>query len=113
GVDITRMTRELSPKNPFGLNVMRITVDGEPIDDPDRSSADVQRCTDVALDRTNIQLQFDNLQSRRRLAVAAPPTPISVQEATEQPEMLDEFAEYDPMDANEAVARWEELQLAR
>ena len=50
GVDITRITRELQPKSPYELNVMRITVDGEPIDDPSRSSSDVQRCTDVALD---------------------------------------------------------------
>ena len=48
GVDVTRMTRELEPQNPLGLNLMRITVDGEPIDDPQRSSSDIQRCTDVA-----------------------------------------------------------------
>ena len=30
GVDITRMTREVNPENPLGLNLMRITVDGEP-----------------------------------------------------------------------------------
>ena len=107
GVDITRMTRELSPKNPFGLNIMRITVDGEPIDDPDRSSADVQRCTDVALDRADIQLQFDNLQSRRRLSVAAAPTTIVV-----HPAMSDEFVEHDPIEeppAPEAPA--DELEM--
>ena len=80
GVDITKLTRELSPKNPFGLNLMRITVDGEPIDDPDRSSADIQRCTDVALERADIQFQFDNLQSSRRLSVAASPTTIVLAE---------------------------------
>ena len=78
GVDITRLTRELSPKNPFGLNLMRITVDGEPIDDPNRSSADIQRCTDVALDRADIQFQFDNLQSSPRLSVAASPTTVTL-----------------------------------
>ena len=62
GVDITRLTRELSTKNAFGLNLMHISVDGKPIDDPDRSSSDVQRCTDVALDKADIQFQFDNLQ---------------------------------------------------
>jgi hypothetical protein len=30
GVDITRVTRELKPENPLSLNLMRITVDGEP-----------------------------------------------------------------------------------
>lgn len=73
GVDITRLTRELKPKNPFGLNLMHITVDGKPLDDPNRSSADVQRCTDVALEKAHVQFQFDNLKSRPRLGVAAAP----------------------------------------
>lgn len=80
GVDITRMTRELKPKNPFGLNLMRITVDGEPIDDPGRSSADIQRCTDVALERADIEFQFDNLQSTPRLSVSAWPTTVPMAE---------------------------------
>ncbi|HZD53982.1 MAG TPA: OmpA family protein, partial [Woeseiaceae bacterium] len=73
GVEITRMSRELSPKNPFGLNVMRITVDGKPIDDPQRSSSDIQRCTDVALDEADIRFGFDNLRSAPRLSVTAAP----------------------------------------
>ena len=68
GVDITPLTRELEPKNVFGLNLMRITVDGEPLDDPGRSSADIQRCTDVALQQADIQFGFDNLEADRRLA---------------------------------------------
>jgi flagellar motor protein MotB len=78
GVDITTVTRELSPKNPFALNLMRITVDGEPIDDLGRSSADIQRCTDVALDHADIQFQFDNLQSSPRLSVTAWPTTVAL-----------------------------------
>jgi flagellar motor protein MotB len=78
GVDITRITRELRPKSPYELNPMRITVDGEPIDDPGRSSSDVQRCTDVALDDTRIQFRFDNLESRPRLGVAAHPVAVAV-----------------------------------
>jgi flagellar motor protein MotB len=78
GVDITRLTRELRPKSPYELNVMHITVDGKPIDDPDRSSSDVQRCTDVALDNASIQFRFDNLESRPRLAVAAHPVAVAV-----------------------------------
>jgi len=80
GVDIERMTRELSPKNPFALNLMRITVDGEPIDDPNRSSADIQRCTDVALNKADIAFQFDNLQSSPRLSVSAWPTTVALTE---------------------------------
>ncbi len=78
GVDITRMTREIGPQSPFDLNVMRITVDGQPIDDPGRSSSDIQRCTDVALDQARIQFRFDNLESKPRLAVAAHPVAVSM-----------------------------------
>ena len=78
GVDITRMTRELSPQNPLGLNLMRITVDGKPIDDPNRSSSDIQRCTDVALESAEIQFGFDNLRSSPRLSVTAQPSRIDV-----------------------------------
>ena len=78
GVDITRLTRELSPENPLGLNLMRITVDGEPIDDPKRSSSDIQRCTDVAMAKADIKFGFDNLQSAPRLSVTAQPSRIAV-----------------------------------
>jgi len=80
GVDITRQTQDLQPKSPYELNVMHITVDGKPIDDLDRSSSDVQRCTDVALDNANIQFRMDNLESRRRLGVAAEPVAVVVKE---------------------------------
>jgi flagellar motor protein MotB len=78
GVDVTKLTRELSPKSPYELNLMRITVDGEPIDDPARSSADIQRCTDVAFDKANIEFRFDNLESRPRLSVAATPATVEL-----------------------------------
>ncbi|MDJ0751700.1 MAG: OmpA family protein [Woeseiaceae bacterium] len=78
GVDITRITRELSPKNPLGLNLMRITVDGKPVDDPNRSSADIQRCTDVAMADVDIQFGFDNLRSAPRLSVSAQPSRVTV-----------------------------------
>ncbi len=73
GIEITPITRELRPKDPLALNLMRITVNGEPIDDPGRSSADIQRCTDVALERTDIDFRFDDLESDRRLSVTATP----------------------------------------
>jgi flagellar motor protein MotB len=73
GVDITRINREIPAQSPYDLNVMRITVDGKPIDDPGRSSSDIQRCTDVALDQAKIRFRFDDLESRPRLAVAAHP----------------------------------------
>ncbi|MGB5624601.1 MAG: OmpA family protein [Woeseiaceae bacterium] len=78
GVDITRVTRELSPQNPLGLNLMRITVNGVPIDDPKRSSSDIQRCTDVAFEEADIRFGFDNLRSAPRLSIAAKPSRVSV-----------------------------------
>jgi flagellar motor protein MotB len=85
GVDIKRITRELRPKSPYELNVMRITVDGEPIDDPGRSYSDIQRCTDVALDNASIRFRFDNLESRPRLAVAAHPVVVTVSDSVYGP----------------------------
>ena len=83
GVDITRITRELTPKSPYELNVMRITVDGKPIDDPGRDTSDIQRCTDVALDNAKILFRFDNLESRPRLDVAAAPPAVTVSQPGE------------------------------
>ena len=73
GIETTPIVRELRPKNPLALNLMRITVDGKPIDDPGRTSADIQRCTDVALEQANMQFGFDTLESQRRLGVTADP----------------------------------------
>jgi len=80
GVEITRLSQEIAPKSPYELNVMHITVDGKPIDDPARSSSDVQRCTDVALDDAGMKFHFDNLESRPRLSVAAFPVSVAVSE---------------------------------
>jgi flagellar motor protein MotB len=74
GLDIARLTREVDTRNPYSLNLMRITVDGRPIDDPNKGVPDVQRCTDVALDRASIQFRFDNLDFKPRLNVSAWPT---------------------------------------
>ena len=73
GVEVTPLTRELQAKEPLALNLMRITVDGKPIDDPGRSVADIQRCTDVALDDAQIQFRFDDLKAVPRLSVTAAP----------------------------------------
>jgi flagellar motor protein MotB len=81
GVDVTRITRELKPESPLGLNLMHITVDGVPVDDPGRSHADIQRCTDVALERTDIRFTFDDLESSPRLSVTSEPASIRVRES--------------------------------
>jgi flagellar motor protein MotB len=73
GVDIMPLRRELHAENAFALNMMRITVNGDPVDDPGRSSADLQRCTDVALEDADVQFAFNNLSVERRLSVDAYP----------------------------------------
>jgi flagellar motor protein MotB len=95
-LEITRITREVSLADPFALNLMRITVDGEPIDDPNKSTQDVQRCTDVAFDGANIQFTYDNLSIKPRLNVSAWPSAIRYQDdiETEFPDNLVQFRTY-------------------
>jgi len=80
GMDITRLTREVVVANPFSLNLMRITVDGQPIDDPGKNIADMERCVDVELEKADIQFKFDNLQMKPRLNVTAWPNTIRFQD---------------------------------
>jgi flagellar motor protein MotB len=81
GVEITPVTREVQPADPFGLNLMRITVDGKPVDDPGKSIPDVQRCTDVALDDARIRFKYDSLKTDPRLNVTAWPRTIGYRDA--------------------------------
>ncbi len=96
GVDIQRLTREVDIANPYALNLMRITVDGKPVDDPGKSSPDTQRCTDVALENADIQFKFDNLEIKPRLNVTAWPNSVRYQDnpVTELPEGLVQFRSY-------------------
>ncbi|HEY2927942.1 hypothetical protein, partial [Piscinibacter sp.] len=80
GLDVTRFTRDVEVANPYALNLMRITVDGEPLDDPGKSIPDVQRCTDVALEKASIQFKYDNLDVKPRLNVTAWPQSIRYQD---------------------------------
>jgi flagellar motor protein MotB len=80
GVEITPITREVEPANPYALNLMRITVDGAPLDDPGKCSSDVQRCTDVALENARIRFKHDNLKQDPRLNVTAWPRTIRFQD---------------------------------
>jgi len=85
GVEITPLTREVQPANPFGLNLMRITVDGKPVDDPGKSAADLQRCIDVSLEKAQIQFKHDSLKLEPRLNVTAWPTTIRYQDLPDTP----------------------------
>jgi flagellar motor protein MotB len=80
GVEVTPLTREVHPVDPFALNLMRITVDGKPVDDPAKCSSDVQRCTDVALEKASIQFKYDSLKLKPRLNVTAWPRTIRYQD---------------------------------
>jgi len=80
GVEITPLTREVRPADPFALNLMRITVDGKPLDDPGKCSSDVQRCTDVALENARIMFKHDSLKLEPRLNVTAWPRVIRYQD---------------------------------
>ena len=75
-LEIERIEREALAHNPYALNLMRITVDGSPEYDPYKNSADLQRCTDVALENANIQFRFDNKKMSPRLNVSAWPNTI-------------------------------------
>jgi len=80
GLDITRLNREVKVSDPYSLNLMRITVDGKPLDDPGKSISDVARCTDVALEKADIQFKLDNLNLKPRLNITAWPNAIRYQD---------------------------------
>jgi flagellar motor protein MotB len=82
-LEIERINREAEKHNPYALNLMRITVDGEPLYDPYKHTEDVQRCTDVALDAADIQFTFNNLQKKPRLNITAWPNTIRSQDIPE------------------------------
>ncbi len=96
GVEVTRLTREVETHNPFALNLMRITVDGSPMDDPGKSIPDVQRCTDVELDKTQVRFKYNTLKLEPRLNVTAWPRSIRYRdvEETDFEENLVEFKLY-------------------
>ncbi len=80
GLNIERIDREAKTHNPYALNLMRITVDGEPEYDPFKHTEDLQRCTDVALEKADIQLRFDNLTLHKRLNITAWPNRVRYQD---------------------------------
>jgi flagellar motor protein MotB len=79
-LDIERIDRETIAQTPYALNMMRISVDGKPIDDPYKNIEDLQRCTDVALDQAKIEFKFDNLTLKPRLNITAWPNTIRYQD---------------------------------
>jgi flagellar motor protein MotB len=92
GVDVTPLTREVTTADPFALNLMRITVDGKPVDDPGKCSSDIQRCTDVALEEARIRFKHDTLQLTPRLNVTAWPRAVRYQDLADTPVAENEVA---------------------
>ena len=74
---VVKVTRSTEPVNPYGLAPLRITVDGKRLADSPPHTADVQRCTDVALDDTRIKVRYDGHGTTRRLNVTASPSTIA------------------------------------
>jgi len=87
GLNVTHINRETQLQNPYALNLMRITVDGETVHDPYKNTADIQRCTDVALDQADVQFRFENLELKPRLNIAAWPTTVRYQDDPETEEI--------------------------
>ncbi len=85
-VEVVHTTQDTSPVNPYSLAPLRVTVDGKRLDDTLPDSADVQRCTDVALDKTRIKLSFDGMPPEAKLAVAAWPLVIATHDDPDTPQ---------------------------
>lgn len=51
----------------------RISIDGVPLHDTGTIDPDIQRCTDVALEKSNIQIRYDDLEITPWLNVSATP----------------------------------------
>ncbi|MCW9012188.1 MAG: OmpA family protein [Gammaproteobacteria bacterium] len=83
GLDITRIDQEARARTPYALNMMRISVDGKPLHDPYKNIADLQRCTDVALEQAEIKFKFSALNLKPRLNITAWPNTIRYQNDVE------------------------------
>ncbi|GMR17911.1 MAG: hypothetical protein BMS9Abin33_0306 [Gammaproteobacteria bacterium] len=118
GLEITRFKREVEPKNPYALNLMRITVDGKPLHDPNKSSQDVQRCTDIALEKAKVQLRYDGLELKPRLNVTAWPATLRYQDMPSTERYEDEvqfkvYSNYPAFISKSEVRIFEKAQSSR
>ncbi len=118
GLDITRIEREAAAHTPYALNLMRISVNGTPIHDPYKNIADLQRCTDVALEEANIQFKFDNLKLQPRLNITAWPNSVryaDIEETEEQENkvLFKSYSNYRDYIAKAEIRIFEEAQSTR
>ena len=68
--ELRHIEQNTDPVNPFTLAPLRITVDGKRLDASLPNTADVQRCTDVALAKTRIKLNYDDSAVEPKLNVS-------------------------------------------
>lgn len=54
----------------------RISIDGVPMEDTGTIDPDIQRCTDVALEKSDIQIRYDDLEMTPWLNVSATPNSV-------------------------------------
>lgn len=76
-VEVIPVIQEEPPISPYLLQPLRISVDGKSVDDTRMHSADIQRCTDVALSQAELRLNYDNLKKPLRLNIHATPSTVS------------------------------------
>ena len=67
------LCRSLTQSSEAASGAFSISVDGEPVRGGEKDSENIQRCTDVALANTRVQLQYDNLLATPRLDVSVWP----------------------------------------
>jgi flagellar motor protein MotB len=91
-IEIIPTMQEEEPVSPFALHPIRISVDGEPVEGTQRHTADVQRCTDVAMDQARVQLRQDGLSVKPRLNVQAVPAIITYWDDPDTREMENKTA---------------------
>jgi len=69
-VDPTACATLTPPESPGAAQPFRVSIDGRPVDPKHAShEADRERCIDVALEKHNLRLQYDNLRLQRSLNV--------------------------------------------
>ncbi len=86
-IEVIRVMRDTEPVSPYDLAPMRITVDGKPIDESMPHVADMQRCTDVALDKSNVRFNYDNHRTDPRLNVIAWPPTVALEDDPFTPQL--------------------------
>ncbi len=94
--DITPIATNEEAVSPFALLPIRMSVDGESVSAKRIHRADMQRCTDVALDEASVKLSFDSNEISPKLQVEAVNTSVFTSDNanTQYKENTIEFVSY-------------------